>query len=76
MFPFRSHKLPVKKRKTLRELLRENPNSQQHVVGEGLVRVDPSVIRNSRRYKDDMKKIEALAKEFCKARDNHRLHCS
>ena len=37
--------------KSLRQVLREHPDSGQKVVGAGTVRVDPEKIRNSRSYK-------------------------
>jgi hypothetical protein len=45
---------------TLRELLRENPDSGQRVIGEGTVHLDPQRIRQSRGYRDIVARLRGL----------------
>ncbi len=49
-------------RKTLRQLLQENPDSGQVVIGDGTVHMDPDEIRNSESYKELCEKL----KQYCK----------
>jgi hypothetical protein len=51
------------KYRSLRQLLKDYPNSSQRVIGSGTVRVDPEEIRNSESYKEMVKKIRAYVKE-------------
>jgi hypothetical protein len=47
--------------KTLREALKDNPNSGQRVVGAGTVCVDPEKIRRSKNYRDLIAKVREFA---------------
>ncbi len=48
--------------KSLRQLLKEHPNSGQTVIGDGTVHVDPEKIRTSASYKEMTRRIENYVK--------------
>lgn len=46
--------------KTLRQLLRDYPNSGQRVIGEGTVHVDADTVRQSKKYKDMIARVRRI----------------
>ena len=48
--------------KSLRQVLREHPNSGQRVIGAGTVHVDPDKIRRSQSYKKLVAQVRHYAK--------------
>lgn len=51
------------RRKTLRDLLQEYPDSGQEVLGNGTVHMPPELIRQSENYKDLVDKVRKYAEE-------------
>jgi len=49
------------KYESLRQVLKDHPDSGQRVIGEGTVRVDPEDIRRSKNYQDLIAKVEEYA---------------